>query len=504
MKKSFCRRTTSIAGNKPIIGTNPTKVQMRKPTSQNYIFTQDQFLNEINSGSHVIFDNTYRSMRPKFKYNKDLQKNEICGYEEVTRDSVTIQAAIASNKTSVCGGNPVWIGNEGEKSDARYVNDIKTHCNVTNLRAALLMLFSSAFRTGDGALYFYVSEDNELEWKCFSYENGDNCTETNDYEYPEKDMGVRYFDFNGYDAVEFYRESGVELYIKFPDEDELKNYYPEGFIGKTEDEYYLVKKTEKTTSGNDFCYFREKDIPSGQVQGNIEEFEKTLSDCGENIKYYAYQILFLSGGAISLPNANFGGKVIGSKTSDGDAKILQPADASNTLTIGFEKLWNAICDGSKSVFIRPDNLKGQNDSGAYLTNLYWPEIQWATEFYGRFHPCMKKILRTIKGLVGIIEGNPLGFLKVKLSYEFEPFIPKNKQEQVNIISTAVGSGFMSIETATEEFDSANPLELERIQKESEEKRKLEQDTLTQRSPVPQNFPKNLGGDQDQINAQKQK
>ena len=168
-------------------------------------------------------------------------------------------------------------------------------------------------------------------------------------------------------------------------------------IGENGVKYHLY-----LVDGADEAAFREKDIPSGPVQHNIEDWEKLLSDCNENVKYYAYQILFLSGGAVSLPNANFGGKVIGSKTVDGDAKILEPADASNTLDIAFKKTYNAICDGSKSVFIKPEDLKGQNDSGAYIANLYWPEIQWAKLFYGRYHKCMVKILRVFRKLVGLI------------------------------------------------------------------------------------------------------
>ena len=207
---------------------------------------------------------------------------------------------------------------------------------------------------------------------------------------------------------------------------------------------------------------------------------------GENIKYYAFQILFLSGGAISLPNANFGGKVIGSKTTDGDAKILEPADASNTLDIGFKRTYNAICDGSKSVFIKPEDLKGQNDSGAYIANLYWPELQWAKLFYSRYHHCMVKILRIIKKLTGIIEGNMTGFSKVKLSYELEPYIPKNNMEEATILTNAYTAGIISRETCTEELDSANPLEMERLEREDKEKEEREKQRMAMAKP-PENI-----------------
>ena len=460
--KSTISSVTGIGGMAP----------MSKPSGQYITFTQDKFLNEISEGTHIVYDCNYRSMRPKYKYDTQQGKNVLDGYEDVTRIAVSWQEAIRGNKTATCGGNPLWIGNESGDADAERVSKIKSHINTMNLQSALLSMYYSLFGTADGALYFYREGDN-IQWKCFSYENGDNCTLVRDREMPQEKMGVRYFDYEGYDAVEFYRNEVIELYIHFPDKDKMREYFPEAKGDVTEDGYYHISSFPHGLDESPFCYHRENDIPSGPVQKAIEKFEDLLSDCGENIKYYAYQILFLSGGAVSLPNANFGGKVIGSKTTDGDAKILEPADASNTLDIGFKKVYNAICDGSKSVFIKPEELKGQNDSGAYIANLYWPEIQWSKIFFARFHPCLIKILSVIKKLVGLIEGDIIAYSKVKLSYMPDPYIPVNKLEQSTILQQGVTAGFISVETATEESDSANPQEYMRLKREAEEKQQRE-------------------------------
>ena len=468
MKQQWSRRELGKTAVTSSYGDGGGKAQMSKPSGQHITFNQDKFLNEINSGTHVIYDCNYRSMRPKFKYDATEGKNVLDGYEDVTRIGVSWQEAIRGNKTATCGGNPLWLGNENDSElDAERMTKIKSHINTMNLQAALLSHFYAIFGVADGALYFYRDGDT-IKWECFSYEDGNNCALTRDYENPQEKMGVRYFTYDEWDAVEFYRNENIELYIHFPDEETMKRHFPEAKGTLTEDGYYHIYSKPHMLDESPFCYHRERDIPSGPVQKSIEKFEELLSDCGENIKYYAYQILFLSGGAVSLPNANFGGKVIGSKTPDGDAKILEPADASNTLDIGFKKVFHAICDGSKSVFIRPEDLKGQNDSGAYIANLYWPELQWATMFYARYHNCLIKILSVIKKLVGLIEGDYDGYSKVKISYMFEPYIPKNKLEQSTILQQGVTAGFISIETATEESDSANPQEYQRIRREAEE------------------------------------
>lgn len=484
LKKEWVRRAYSPVNSKPsLTSIGNAKKPMRKPVSVSYSMNQDVFMNELHSSAHIIYDCNYRSMRPKFKWDEKALKNIPDGFEDVTRTSVSWQEAIRGNKTSICGGNQPWIGDES--GDPERVKKIKAHCNTMNIQAAIMSHFHSLFGTADGALYFY-REGNKIAWKCFSYENGDNCTEVQDYEYPEQKMGVRYFDYEGFDAIELYRDRTVEFYVNVaPDsEDYLKLFGNRPAMEVTEDGYTLISSTNHGLDINPFVYFRLDDVPWGRVQANIEDFERLLSDCGENIKYYAYQILFLSGGAISLPNSNFGGKVIGSKTKDGDAKILEPADASNTLSIGFEKSYDAIRDGSKSVFIKPENLKGQNDSAAYLANLFWPEIQWASMFYAKYHPCMVKILDVIKTIVGIIEGNIIAYKNLQLSYLFEPFIPKNKLEHSTMLQQGVTAGFIPIETAVEESD-LNPMDMDRLlAQEEREFAKAERVAKLKQKPEP--------------------
>jgi hypothetical protein len=90
---------------------------------------------------------------------------------------------------------------------------------------------------------------------------------------------------------------------------------------------------------------------------------------------------------------------------------------------------------------------------------------------------MTKILRIIKKLVGKIEGDIIGYSKVMLSYMSEPFIPKNKLEQSTILQQGVTAGFISVETATEESDSANPQEYMRLKREAEEAQQREMQRL---------------------------
>lgn len=474
VKKQWSRRVRT-QGSQAYISKSPAeKIPMNGPSGSYMSFSQDKFLDEIHSGAHVIYDNIYRSMRPKFKYDEETRKHILDGYEDVTRSAVSWQEAIRGNKAAICGGNAPQISNAGEESDEDKINIVKRMCDELNLQGAIMMMFYSMFGTGDGALYFYINpKTKKIEWKCFTYEDGDNCNEVPDYEDPKTKMGARVFqyDYQGIQvpAVELYREKTIELWIQWNEKDNGKI----NSIKHTEDGYHLIESISHNMDESPLCYARINDIPSGPVQKNIEDYEKLLSDTGENVKYYAFQILFLSGGAIALPNANFGGKVIGSKTADGDAKILEPADASNTLDIDFRKTYNAICDGSKTVFIKPEDLKGQNDSGAYIANLYFPELQWAAIFYPKFHNTMSKILRIIAKLTGEIEGNIVAYQNLRFKYKMIPFIPQNKLEKNTMLQTGVQSGYLSRRTAAEENELSNPMEISRLNSEENERKKAE-------------------------------
>jgi hypothetical protein len=77
----------------------------------------------------------------------------------------------------------------------------------------------------------------------------------------------------------------------------------------------------------------------------------------------------------------------------------------------------------------------------------------------------------------LIEGDIIAYSKVKLSYMPDPYIPVNKLEQSTILQQGVTAGFISVETATEESDSANPQEYMRLKREAKEAQQREMQRL---------------------------
>ena len=140
-----------------------------------------------------------------------------------------------------------------------------------------------------------------------------------------------------------------------------------------------------------------------------------------------------------------------------------------------------LLDSSNTVFIHHEDLKGQNDSGAYLRMLCFPEIQWATNFYPRIDNQMKRLFSIFAEAVGIIEEDITGYMGLRFSYQFTPCIPQNLQEEAQIIIESHRAGVLSRDTAVEEHSLANPQEKSRL--EADDKRKANAEAVKTQAAI---------------------
>jgi len=419
-------------------------------------YTQSMFLDELNPSSHVIYDVNYRSNRPKYKYDTEQKKNVFDGYEEVERVSFALQKTILSHKVCHTAGGGIWLGNEGRAEDSERLETLKSYWNLGGMNNAFMDFTEGAFGTGDVAWYLYRNK-NEVDFKIFRFDKGDTCVTALDEN--GNDVFIRVFSYKNNQAVEIYDNKSVKLWIKGE---------PKEGVKRSNDGYNLIRETIHGLTQCPVAYHREPDVIWGHAQNTINRIEKLMSDLAESGKYYAFQILFLNSPAMSLPNVNFQGKVIGGKTKDADAKILQPADASNVFTIDLDINFKMLWESTNTVIITPDLLKGSNDSGAYLRTLYFPEIKAAIEAHTRMYPALKKVVSIFKEIVGLIEQDTMGYSKMKLSFEPQVFVPSNEMEVSSIVTNQVYARVLSRETAVNELERAGVGEWEKIKKEWDE------------------------------------
>lgn len=443
-----------------------------------YRLTQSDFMDELVPSAHKINNCVYRANRQKFRYDAKTQKNVPDGWDEVERVEVGFQEGALRHKVTTTFGNEMWFGAEGsdDKND-EIVANIRSNWSISGMTDALNSWGRALFGTGDAAIYLY-KEDDTVKYKVFSYEKGDVFNFTKDED--NNDIFVRMFRVAGRRTVEIYDNKNVSVWVRKTDTEESKNFFNKAIrilkgkpIEESEDGFVCITKQPHGCSQLPVIYHRLNDVVWGVGQSGIDRLERILSDLGENNRYYSYQILFLAGGVMNLPPVGSQGKVIASKTTDGKAKILQPADASNTFTIDLEKNLEMLCETLALVILNPKDFKGGDYSGAFIKNLYWREVQWSTNMIAELRPVFMRLISVFKELVGQIEGSVTEYKKAKLTFLLEPYVPKNVAEEITNVCMSKNAGITSVQTAAGEIPYNNPREYQRIKSEAEDEALME-------------------------------
>lgn len=431
-------------------------------------YTQDDFLDELYPTSHKINSEKYKSLRPKFKINKETGKQEIVGYDDVERVAWALEEVCLRTCTTHCFGSEAWFGNEGSEADGKTITKHKAHWNMAGMKHGLQVWGYSAFATGDSAIYLY-REGNKVKYKVFSYLNGDKIY------MPYKDTFVRQFEVNGTVMIEVYDTQTVSTYVQTDDSstlEKLKKVLGKTFnvdTGLTEDGWKRIERVPHGSIGLPVFYMRLDDVVWGAGVAIRERIERNVSAWGDSNNYFAFPIFWFNGKAIKLPDMGVAGKAIGFSNTDGKAGILSPPDASTSFLLDLEKNMKAWCDACGVTMIDPKDLKGGSEaSGAYLRNLYFTSVIWAQLMISKIRPDIDKVIDGFLRVVGQIEGQIEVYKNVKMSWVLEPFVPTNKQEDISIINNCVAAGTTSVETGAEEIAHNNPFELERIKRQKNE------------------------------------
>lgn len=433
---------------------------------------QEDFLNEITPSAHDI-NSKYMSKRPIYKDTgiKDANgrtKWELAGYDDVETVALGIQECIIGKKISHFAGDGFWIANETEDKEA--FDKLTSWLDMSGInKTAWLQLVRSVFRTGDGAIYVYRDE-NGIDYQVFGYEEGSVL-------YPKTDINgktivARKYTFDNHAAVDIFTPDGMETWMLLDDEDD--SIIPKEGRTKSEDDYVLVKKVPNQAGRRVQCiYFRIDDIPTGPAQLSIEALEDAYSYMSEEMKNTAFPILFLkTEKLVSLPPSEMNGKTIGVKGSTdalahSDAKFLDPPDVSNVATIHLENLWNNIVRTCMSVFVEPDVLKQGADSSTTIKIMFAPEIQWCQNVWPQFFKGVRDLINVIIALVGVEEGDPDRYAKLRVSVGQNIWMPQNVAEQVKNECDQVYARIKSREAAMEDLGSQHVGDYGKIKEEWE-------------------------------------
>lgn len=447
--------------------------------SKQKIMTQQDFLDEVCSAAHEI-NSPQMSRRPIYgptgvKDSKGKEKWAVVGYDDIETVSVSKQWEIISKKISHFAADGFWTASESGNEEA--FQKVMSWADTAGMKTAFIEAMWHAMRTGDSAVYWYQTndEDDPLQYEVYGYEEGSVLYPQTDFD--GKKTLARKYKFNGHDAVDIFTPDKRETWMVLDEEmDDYRVFVPEGTTPeKSEDGYTLVRRLDSQTG--DLCqciYFRFNDIPSGVVQPSIEKLEDAKTYVGEHLKGTAMPVLFMKAEkTTSLPPNNLANKAIGVKgTADSlahaDAKFLVPPDASNIADLHIDGLEEDIRDGAMSVKISPEVIKQGSDSSSTMRILYSPEIQWAQIHWPEVFKSVKQMMLVFKALVGKVEGDVKTYSELRISVGQQIWIPQNSAEVLKMELDQVYARVKSRKSAMEDIGNTHKGDYQKIAEEWQE------------------------------------
>lgn len=427
------------------------------------VVTQNQFLQELDPRSHAINDTVlYPNKRVKETREINGEKVEYYRESEIARISVPFQSMIASRQCVHLFGKPLKLTTKKDANNEQFAR-FKEYCLEKNIYPAIYLMAKSALTTGDGAIYFFMNDDG-LQYKIWSYADGDQL-------------------------IPVYKKNGIDL-DKF-----IRRYWstPDGFDNPVDTIDIFTETTYQQLflDGNDWkeltptkthgfmqipvAYHAERDVAWGVGQELIETIELFMSNVREAAAYFDFGILFLKGDDVEvLPTKETQGKVIISTDPQGDAKMLEKTDMSQSLKFEFEQYTKQLFRSTGTVIIDPEILKGGDQSGAYIKNLYNDAVQYAMDRKPLWQPVLEKIMKIVKEALGLEERAVLEYKNLPVICEPDIYVPMNLAEEVTLINQSVTMKSLSTETASQIHPFASPNEYERMEKERKESNETQQ------------------------------
>jgi hypothetical protein len=415
--------------------------------------TQDKFLAELDPNSHDINNRTlYPDKLIKSTTTVNSVTTEYTTITEIARVSVSLQAMIATKQcVHLWAKQPKFTSKRG--IDPNLFSRFKEYWTERNAQCSLYLMAKSALTTGDGAICFFLNE-GKLAYKVWSYKDGD--------------VLIPVYKANGVDMRMF-----VRRYYSVPDGednpvDTLDLYGDKTYtqlINKGNVWEVSIPEMSHGFSQIPVAYHREPDVAWGAGQDLIDKIERLLSDVRESNAYFAFGIMFLSGDDVQvMPPKSSQGKVIISQDSQAQAKLLDQPDLSGSLKFEYDQYTKQLYRITGTVVIDPEILKGGDQSGAYIKNLYNDAIQYAMDAKPRWQPVLEKIVAIVKEALEL-EEQDLSYRELVVISDPDIYVPMNIAEEIRLVNESYAAGTISQETAAQSNLLSTPDEYKRIQDE---------------------------------------
>lgn len=501
LKKQFWKRR--------IVGDVPPK----EPTNAEYYeypvndlrdinfryLTQEDFAREIEPSAHEI-NSRYQSTRPIKEavpkidaegkpvldnFGKPVMEWRITGYDSIETTRFGYQKRFSIVKASHMAADGFWIAQEGtdaSEESHKLFDSLNSWKDTAALDTMYMEVVSSCFDTGDAGVYLWVTNDGDIDYKVYRYDDYTIFPDLDENRNPEYYV---LYNLRGKLAVDYFSVNEVSTWVSgIADAEKIdrtwwrrvKNWFKSDHREVSEDGWVKVNsRVSQVPKGmGQFFYFRVPDIPSGIAQADIEAAERSASFVAEGVKSATFDTLFVKATSVeSLPPIGSHGSVLAVKGDTeslkaSDAKRLAPSDISNVATIDLKTKTDSILHSTCSVIVEPDILRSGADSSSAMRLCFVSEIQWCQTMWPWFARPLRQLMNCFKHLVAKVEEKP-EIAKLRISVGQNIWIPANRGEQVEQGTKLLYAGALSAEALTHELDLQYPNDMEQIKKEAEEK-----------------------------------
>lgn len=458
-------------------------ITARLPNIKKRVVSQDEFMRELDPQCHkVLFDQNVPSITMK------LSPEHGGGYVtiEYKKMSVSFQRNIKDKQVQhLCGNKMNFTMMDTDPSEQQQKDFItfKQYWDLRNQDGMKTKMVDTQKSFGDAGLLYYFDRKNRIKSRVLSYQDGFVLCPHND-SHGDRLLESVYYKVGDTEIIDSYDDEFLYRHVNDGSEgtgEGWKMMPPQrhGFS-----EIPLVTKRGKVAWDN--------------AQSIIEAYEIQYNIFLVIQKRHGWGILYVKGDFTDNGKKVAGAVILNDRGMDpnSDAKFLTPPSPQGVIET-LSLMEESIQKASSTTFILPKDVKTSGDiSGVAIMLTQSMDIENALLGVIEWQNVADKMCRLFKeGLAkelvnsGIQPTAITDFENLNINAKFAVWRPQSETDIVQRMVSAVSSGFLSVESASEQNPDSKPDEKARLEKE---KKAREEEQERAQEKANQQGNKNIG------------
>ncbi|RPE05545.1 phage portal protein [Chitinophaga lutea] len=417
------------------------------------------FLEQLDPKKHKVHSPTERP--DKIKKDKGGRESPV----KVARLSIPLQKLIVSRAAAFLCGNPIQLFAQPTLPiEDDFLSIIKKVWDDNKLDYKSMALAEMMMSETECAELWYTQPAEKEYWAGTSSEGSKQKLRLRILAKSLGDDLYPVFDAAG-DMIGFGR--GYKVKVGDQNVEHFDLYQPEKTIKGTKSDVGWVLAQEPNPSGKIPVIYYHQPLPEwSDVQEMIERLETVISNHADTNDYFGSPMVFISGEIAGFADKGESGKVVQGKNG-ATAEYLTWDQSPESVKLEIENLLQFIFDTTDTPKISLQEMKSLGTfSGIALKMLFLGAHLKSARKEGIFGEGIQRRINYLKAALAKINNKFESAQRLMISPKFEYYLPKNEQEAIDILSTAIGGGkaIMSQDSAI----AQNPL----VQDVEAEKKKM--------------------------------